>query len=134
MIRLSPTELLEKVAALIPPPKAHLTIYSGVFAPSAALRKVITLKPGIKKGMRRHSEDPDKPRLVKNSPWAIHLARVFKIDVSTCPECQGEMQIMAAIINPDEVARYLTHVGLAARPPPVAPAKVRQMEFEFFAE
>ncbi len=35
---LSPTELIEKLAALVPPPRANVIRYHGVLAPAAAAR------------------------------------------------------------------------------------------------
>ncbi|MGH3638870.1 MAG: transposase, partial [Mycobacterium sp.] len=37
-IRLAPTELLEKLAAMIPRPRANLLIYHGAFAPRGCCR------------------------------------------------------------------------------------------------
>ena len=39
----SPEEWLEKLVALIPPPKSHLVRWSGVFAPSSPLRREVVL-------------------------------------------------------------------------------------------
>ena len=36
----SPMEFLEKLAALVPPPRAHLTRFHGVLAPHAKIRKI----------------------------------------------------------------------------------------------
>jgi len=35
-------ELIAKLAALVPPPRAHLTRFHGVFAPNATLRAQLT--------------------------------------------------------------------------------------------
>jgi hypothetical protein len=37
-IVLEPLDFMARLAALVPPPRAHLTRYHGVFAPHAALR------------------------------------------------------------------------------------------------
>ena len=42
---LSPSELIEKLAALIPPPRLNLVRYDGVFAPNAADREQIVPGP-----------------------------------------------------------------------------------------
>jgi hypothetical protein len=41
-IVLEPLDFLARLAALVPPPRVHLTRYHGVFAPNAALRAAIT--------------------------------------------------------------------------------------------
>ena len=42
---LSPLELIAKLAALIPPPRVHLTRFHGVFAPNAAARSRVVPAP-----------------------------------------------------------------------------------------
>jgi len=54
--------------------------------------------------------------------WARLLKRVFDIDVERC-ECGGKLKIIAAIEEPAVIERILTHLGLAAQPPPRAPAR-----------
>ena len=44
-------EFLEKVSALIPPPKSHLTRWSGSLAPNSKYRRKIILNPDEKKGL-----------------------------------------------------------------------------------
>jgi hypothetical protein len=38
-----PRELMARLAALVPPPRMHLTRYHGVFAPHSRLRAAVTL-------------------------------------------------------------------------------------------
>lgn len=54
--------------------------------------------------------------------WARLLKRVFDIDVERCA-CGGQLKIIAAIEEPAVIVRILTHLGLAARAPPRAPAR-----------
>jgi tripartite-type tricarboxylate transporter receptor subunit TctC len=55
--------------------------------------------------------------------WARLLKRVFDIDLEHCPQCGGEFRIIAAIEEPEVVARILTHLGLPARAPPRFPPR-----------
>ncbi len=55
-IVLSPEELLEKLAALVPPPRLNLLRYHGVLAPNAADRAQIV--PGPKEERRRRLRAP----------------------------------------------------------------------------
>ena len=48
---------------------------------------------------------------------------LFKIDVGTCERCGTDMEIRAAVQDPDGIARYLRHISLDAHPPPIAPAR-----------
>ena len=47
--------------------------------------------------------------------WARLLKRVFGIDLEHCPQCGGELKIIAAIEEPAVIVRILTHLGLPAR-------------------
>ena len=53
--------------------------------------------------------------------WGQLLKRVFDIDIERCPHCGGPF--IAAIEEPAAITRILTHLGLAAQPPPRAPAR-----------
>jgi hypothetical protein len=48
---------------------------------------------------------------------------VFEIDLEHCPNCRGELKIIAAILETPVIERILTHLGLQARAPPRAPAR-----------
>jgi hypothetical protein len=64
--------------------------------------------------------------------WARLLGRVFDLDMATCPFChQGTRRIIAAITQETVITRILRHLKLAAVPPPIAPARVRQAIFAF---
>ena len=54
--------------------------------------------------------------------WAQLLKRVFDIDIERCPHCGGQLKLIAAIEEPAVIQRILTHLGLAAQPPPRAAA------------
>lgn len=45
-IKLTPMELLDRLAALIPPPRRHRHTYAGVFAPHSALRPLVAAGAG----------------------------------------------------------------------------------------
>jgi hypothetical protein len=55
--------------------------------------------------------------------WARLLRRVFDIDLEHCPQCGGELRVIAAIEEPAVIVRILTHLGLPARAPPRSPAR-----------
>lgn len=40
------------------------------------------------------------------------LERVFDIDMEHCPDCGGEMKIIAAILEQPVIEKILTHLGL----------------------
>jgi len=55
--------------------------------------------------------------------WARLVKRVFKSDLAVCPDCGGELKIIAAITQPSAINKLLTHFSLPTRAPPRAPAK-----------
>jgi len=126
----TPCEFLEKLSALVPPPRSHLVRWAGVFAPASPMRKLIVLNPEVKKGFQFGEED-EKEGKKKNHSWSNMLSQVFKIDVMTCPKCGGEMVAKAAIKDPFEIKKYLKHEGIHYEPPPRAPPASMQCSFDF---
>ena len=51
------------------------------------------------------------------------LKRVFDLDLEHCPNCVGELKIIATILEAPVIERILTHLGLQAHAPPQAPAR-----------
>jgi len=122
-----PQELLARLAALIPPPRAHQVRYFGILAPCAGWRDHVV--PAQEQAADAGG-DPDpcfhRPQRARAGAWiawASLIRRVFAADVLLCPRCGSRTRIMAAIRAPHAVAAFLTCVGLPARPPPVTPAR-----------
>ena len=55
--------------------------------------------------------------------WAKLLKRVFDLDLEHCPNCGGELKIIAAILEQPVIEKILTHLGLQAQAPPLTPAR-----------
>jgi len=45
-----------------------------------------------------------------------------------CPNCGGELKIIAAILEQSVIEKILTHLGLQARAPPRAPARGQALQ------
>lgn len=68
----------------------------------------------------------DGARTRPNYTWADLMRRCFDIDVLKCPECGGQLRLLAPVFNPTAVRAILTSLGLTAdtpdsriaRPPP----------------
>jgi len=58
-----------------------------------------------------------------DTPRFHKLQRVFEIDMAHCPNCGGELKIIAAIMEQPVIEKTLAHLGLQARVPPRAPAR-----------
>ena len=117
----SPMELLEKLAALVPPPRIHLLRYHGVLAPRARDRhRIVPAKPVEESTAadRASSATACGHRL----RWATLLARVFSSDISECTACGGRLRIIAALTDPASIRTYLEGVGLPAVSPAEGPA------------
>ena len=119
-ISMSPLELMERLAALVPRPRIHLTRFSGVFAPHYKYRAMVVPKPPAPPPAAV-SETPE----FRNSriTWARLLKRVFQIDIETCHRCGGKMKIIAAIEDPLVIKKILAHLGLPTRAPAISPAR-----------
>ena len=119
-LRLSPLEFMQRLAALVPRPRLHLTRFHGVLAPNAGLRAAIIPGPAQNVSVPADEHAPGAPARMG---WARLLKRVFDIDLEHCPQCGGEFRIIAAIEEPAVIVRILTHLGLPARAPPRSSAR-----------
>ena len=110
-IALEPLELMEKLAALIPIPRANLVRYHGILAPAAAWRSAVVPRP--------IGEDESCPHVppggfapVDRVPWAQLLRRVFLVDVLRCARCGGRRELIAQVTDPNAIRAILGHLGL----------------------
>ena len=139
-IKLSPLELVEKLAAIVPLPRVHLVRYAGCLAPPSTLREAIIPTP--------RQQGVDGAEATTGTPswnWARLLGRVFALrsgHVSSATVCararsrarpgdlpwcrRGALRIMAASTQESVITRILRHRKLASVPPPIAPARCRQ--------
>src|SRR5438132_3691084 len=121
-ITLSPLELLEKLAALVPLPRVHLVRYGGCLAPHSALREAILPTP-----RQQGVEEQEASTASPHWSWARLLKRVFALEMGTCPFCQrGVLRLIAVITQGEVISKILRHLKRAADPPPIAPARSRQ--------
>ena len=108
--------MLERLAALVPPPRRPLLAYHGVLAPRARWRVAI-VPPRAPDGGRAEAGARSPGRLT----WARLLRRVCAIQVLVCERCGGARRILGAVTEPHAVRRLLAALGLAAEPPPGRP-------------
>jgi len=107
---LEPLDLLARLAALVPPPRVHLTRYHGVFAPHAALRAAIT-SAGRGRGAKVKDAATERSRAKHvGMTWAQRLKRVFAIDIERCRRCGGRLKVIASIEEPALIERILSHL------------------------
>ena len=84
-IELSPVELVEKLAAIIPPPRANQVIYAGVLAGNAAWRKEVVPK---------RCADFPLPEMVRTLSLAAATARVLVASEGA----EGEVQVREGVV------------------------------------
>ena len=122
-IVLTPMEFMQRLAALVPRPRLHLIRFHGVLAPNAKLRSQVVPVPPQQ--TTQGEGDCDHAHSVPvRMTWARLLKRVFDIDIEQCA-CGGKLKLVAVIEEPVVIEKILTHLGLAAQPPPIAPARKR---------
>jgi hypothetical protein len=120
---LTPTDLLRRLAALVPAPPGKEA--AGGTAPAADREpdEEHESAPGDD-GITNDSTLPEqgnRPRR-RPLPWAQLLMRVFFLDVLTCPRCATALVVLALISDPPVVGKILRHLGLPDEVPALAPA------------
>jgi hypothetical protein len=146
-----PLVFLERLAALVPPPRSHLVLYHGVLSSHASWRGEIL--PRFEVAVPAHAHDghddrsgsltteppsfatqssdarsdddaPDTPEVrARRLRWAQLLQRVFGLDVLKCSRCGGRREVLSFILRPAELKRICAHLGYPTEAPPIAPAR-----------
>ena len=145
---LTPLELIDRIAALVPPPRTHRHPYFGVLAPNSPLRAAVTAMalpapaqpamaqaesattgegvPGVAPLGNALQTQPE-PMPAKRSPahylWAALIARIYEVFPLLCPICGGPMRIIAFITHSADIRHILDHIGVESEPPHIAPAR-----------
>ena len=102
-----------------------------MLAPNAKLRAMVVPQGAVE---RAEAAPPDtcEASCAHHRPvplsWARMLKRVFDLDLEHCPNCGGELKIIAAILEQPVIEKILTHLGLQARAPPRAPARGQALQ------
>lgn len=122
---LEPLDFLARLAALVPPPRAHLTRYHGAFAAASALRAAIA--PSGRGRGARHTEGAAKRPAPKHAAmtWMQRLKRVFAIDIERCRRCGGKLKVIASIEDPSLIERILARLRPPAEDETAAPFAAR---------
>jgi len=140
VIELAPFEFLDRLADLVPPPRKHRHRYHGVFASNHRLRKAVTALAIGNIGKQReaatggHGGDGhaaggccdanQKPRSHDTSriAWAKLMAWVGEEFPLECPNCGGDIRLIAVITVPGPIRKILARLGEPLEPPPVSPS------------
>jgi len=144
-IVLSPLDFIARLCALVPPPYFHLTRFHGLLAPNSALRAEVVPKLDAQAKQPEQLElfdvnDPNaektepssKPHTGGRLPWAWLLKRVFKVEITVCPKCQGSLKIIELVTDSATIAKRLAEAGLGPMPPQKPPPPIKgQLALKF---
>jgi len=126
-IKITQMEMMEKLAALAPRPRVHLTRFHGVLAPHYKFRKSIVPQkkeePVLSAASNADEEQEKQKPKTQRISWARLLKRVFNIDIEVCPKCRGKIKIIAAIEDPKVIKKILDHMNLPSTAPVLLPAR-----------
>jgi hypothetical protein len=144
-LHLTPLELIERIAALVPPPRRHWHRYYGVLAPNSPLRSAVTALaapmqhaaalahtattsqglPGLVPAGNATppAPAPVQPKRAAHYLWAVLIARIYEVFPLVCPMCAGQMRIIAFITHSADIRRILVSLGVESQPPHIAPAR-----------
>jgi len=150
-LHLTPLELIDRIAALVPPPRTHRHRYFGVLAPNSPLRAAVTAMavaaplqaapsqpaqtgtgmgvPGVGPlgSALPIQPEPANPVPTKRSPahylWAVLIARIYEVFPLLCPKCGGQMRLIAFVTEGTQIRKILNHIGVDSQPPHISPAR-----------
>ena len=124
---LTPLKLLDRLAAVVPPPRVHRHRYFGVLAPNSPLRSAVTALARVATtSPPAPSPEPTAElahRRAARYAWARLLARIDEVFPLVCSHCGGVVRIIAFITDGPTVRDILVHLGEPTAPPRIAPAR-----------
>ena len=127
-IAMTRLELVERLAALVPPPHKNQVLYHGVLAPRSSWRSEVVLgrvSPTPTQLERRSadvlSRSPSPSKAPRWTPWRELLKRSFGVDGWACPYCDQRMRLRAVVLPP-ATHKILRGLQAACRAPPGADA------------
>jgi hypothetical protein len=85
----------------VPPPRANLTRFHGVFAPGAKLRPFLVPQAGAEEASARLEVAARKEPMKEKTPrvdWAELLKKTFDFDVFVCVRCGGRRRVLAYVM------------------------------------
>jgi hypothetical protein len=148
-ITLTPLELIDRIAALVPPPRTHRHRYFGVLAPNSPHRAAVTalaqalpaqpvtaqaepastglgvgaLGVGNARPTQAVPAEPVPPKRPAHYLWAVLIARIYEVFPLLCPNCGGQMRLIAFITEGMQIKKILDHIGADSDPPHISPAR-----------
>ena len=146
-LHLTPLDLVERIAALVPPPRTHRHRYFGVLAPNSPHRAAVTAMalPALAQQVTAQAEststglgapaptlagnavmptpEPVQPKRPAHYLWAVLIARIYEVFPLLCPLCGGQMRLIAFVTEGTQIKKILNHIGVDSEPTHIAPAR-----------
>jgi hypothetical protein len=144
-LHLTPLELIDRIAALVPPPRTHRHRYFGVLAPNSPLRTAVTAMAAQVQAISAQpaqtgtvvglpavaplgnavlpTPEPAPTKRAAHYLWAVLIARIYEVFPLLCPLCGGQMRIIAFITHSADIRHILEHIGVDSEAPRIAPAR-----------
>ena len=124
-----PAKFLARVIMHVPEPRRHLVRYCGAYSNVSRGKRrqqaEATINAALGDGEHAPSVRADRDRSpdarALRRSWAQFIKCVYDVDPLVCPKCQGEMQIIAFIIDHDVVGAILRHLAKAEAQSPRGP-------------
>jgi len=117
-VELPPLKLIARLAALVPPPKRHLTRYFGVLPSHAAARSAVVPAPA-----EPDLPEQDKPaNKSKYIAWADLLRKTFGFEI-VCSKCHSQLRLIALIKTEAVAQKILKAMHLPTEIPRLHPAR-----------
>jgi len=130
-----PLTFIERLAALVPPPRMHMQTYHGVLAGGSVWRDDVVALEGS--SHRCHPKPDEAEPSASRRPahrylWPELMRRVFGFEVLQCDVCRARIRLVSMIMARSVIIRILDHLGLESDPPPIQPARAPpQLELDF---
>ncbi len=139
---LSASEFLDRVAALIAPPRKHRHRYFGVLAPYSPWRALVA-QAARKPGAGSRAPRPKTVRTDFGATRAGHaarflsaqlLARIYGVFPLKCSGCGGRMRLVGFITEPAMVRQILEYAEEPTSASAIAPARSPLLEMKIGQE
>ena len=122
-LRFTALELVEKLAALVPPPRKNQVFYHGVLGARSKWRSRIvpgTSPAEVGAPSRRITKKPASTTS-RHVPWEQLLRRTFGVFGWMCAKCGGFLELRAVVLGGPESRKILESMARSARGPPDSP-------------
>ncbi len=146
-LHLTPLELIHRIAALVPPPRAHRHRDFEVLAPNSPLKAAVTAlalaapaqpanapaepvtagegSPALAAQGSAVAPTPGavQPKRPAHNLRAVLIARIYEVFPPLCPISCGQMRSIAYITHSADIRHILNHIRALSGLPQIAPER-----------